>query len=112
MHLNEERLEELLEDFGMADFEDVLELFLEEVSGAIAALESDQEGQALENRFHFIKSSAVNMGLAGLSAMCQRGETAASSGCGNMPTQKEVSDEFVQSLSALDAWRGKYLQVT
>lgn len=75
MSVNWTRIHELEEEIGVEDFGEVVELFLFEVEAAIDGLQTDAPS---ESDYHFIKSSALNLGFSGLAELCARGEAEAS----------------------------------
>lgn len=75
------RVNELRDEVGEEDFAEVVELFIEEVDEVINTLRTAPQPTALEEQLHFLKGSALNLGFASFSAICQRGEkTAATDG--------------------------------
>jgi HPt (histidine-containing phosphotransfer) domain-containing protein len=66
-------------DMGDA-FDEVVEVFLQEVEEALVRLGSvhDAPGQAAE--MHFLKGAALNLGFAEFAALCADGETRANAG--------------------------------
>ncbi len=74
------RIEELREEIGEEDFEEVVEIFLEEVEDVIALLREGVPDDQLESHLHFLKGSALNLGFKSFSGLCQTGETAAAQG--------------------------------
>lgn len=75
------RVARLREEIGEDDFDEVVELFLEEVDDAIDALQNSADPDALEARLHFLKGSALNLGFDRFSSHCQHGEKLAARGC-------------------------------
>ena len=69
------RVEDLRTATGEADFCEIVDLFLEEVEEALAALVDHGGAEDLRERLHFLKGSALNLGFADLSEMCAEGET-------------------------------------
>ena len=74
------RVSELRNEVGAEDFEEVVEIFMEEVEEVIERLRADQDRQSLEQDLHFLKGSALNLGFNGFSQLCQEGETRSSQG--------------------------------
>lgn len=72
-----DRVATLKEEVGAEDFEEVVELFLDEVDSAIDALAAQPQPQDLEEQLHFLKGSALSLGFRSFSDLCQAGETAA-----------------------------------
>jgi HPt (histidine-containing phosphotransfer) domain-containing protein len=74
-----ERLNELRDEIGAEDLADVVAVFLDEtdeVMAAIRGLGADQ----MESRLHFLKGSALNLGLRVFAELCQEGEKRAAAG--------------------------------
>ena len=76
------RVSELRDEVGAEDFDEVVELFLEEVDEAIAALRDLTDLSELETQCHFLKGSALNIGFRDFANLCQTGEAAAAAGQG------------------------------
>ena len=72
--INQTRLKELKDEVGEDDFNEVFELFCEEVEEVLAELETTPPSQLAE-RLHFLKGSALNIGFDDLGALCQAEET-------------------------------------
>ena len=76
--INWNKVRELRDEVGAEDFDEVVELFLEEVEETISQLGS--EGRSVEHDLHFLKGSALNLGFAEFSELCRSGEAAAAAG--------------------------------
>ncbi|WP_397541602.1 Hpt domain-containing protein [Roseovarius salis] len=74
------RVAELKEEIGTEGFAEVVELFLAEVEQELDRLGDTCHADALEAKMHFLKGSALNLGLGDLSRLCQSGEAAAAKG--------------------------------
>lgn len=74
------RVRELRDEVGAEDFDEVVELFIEEVDEVTARLRFTPEPTALEADFHFLKGSALSLGFEDFAALCQKGETASAQG--------------------------------
>ena len=74
------RVHELRDEIGADDFDEVVDLFLEEADEAIARLTSDDTAKSLEADLHFLKGAALNLGLAAFATVCQDGERRAAMG--------------------------------
>lgn len=72
------RVTELRDEIGEEDFGDVVEIFLEEVEGALDAL--GDGSAALHEQLHFLKGSALNLGFQQFAELCQAGETSSADG--------------------------------
>ncbi|MEQ8292319.1 MAG: Hpt domain-containing protein [Roseovarius sp.] len=71
------RVSELREEVGEDNFDEVIDLFLFEVEDELARLRHCRDAETLAARLHFLKGSALNLGFAAFSDLCQAGETAA-----------------------------------
>lgn len=74
------RVEDLKSEIGEDDFLEVVEMFLEEADEVVTHLEGPPDLGAVESRLHFLKGSALNLGLSDLAALCQAGEKRAAAG--------------------------------
>nr|WP_309502724.1 Hpt domain-containing protein [uncultured Roseovarius sp.] len=74
------RVAELRSEIGAEDFDEVVELFLEEVEAEISVLRAGCPPEEWEDKLHFLKGSALNLGFRQFSGLCQAGESAASEG--------------------------------
>ena len=70
-----DRIATLREEVGPDDFDEVVDLFLDEVDEEIAALTDHENGTQLAEKLHFLKGSALNLGFTDFSSLCQKGET-------------------------------------
>ena len=100
-----ERISELRSDFGDDGFEEVVEIFLEEVGEAVESLGSVcADPEALEEVAHFLKGSALNLGFAKLSELCAAAERLAAQG-GCIDGSEEISCAFRDSCAELQKGR-------
>lgn len=74
------RVNELRNEIGEEDFAEVVEVFLEEVEEVTDRLSTAADAGALESDLHFLKGSAMNLGFAHFSMLCQHGERMAKAG--------------------------------
>jgi histidine phosphotransfer protein HptB len=77
------RLNELRDEIGEEDLADVVTLFLEEADEVVLKLSPAMADAELESQLHFLKGSALNLGLSDLANLCQDGERKAAQGQGN-----------------------------
>lgn len=91
--VNWDRITELQEEVGEDDLAEVLQLFCDEVEEALGAL-SATDPDTLKNHLHFLKGSALNIGLDQVSTLCREAERSIA---GNP-----------QSVIAVDAIRAAY----
>ena len=71
--VNWDRITELQEEVGEDDLSEVLALFCEEVEEALGAL-STTDTNTLKSHLHFLKGSALNIGLDQVSTLCREAE--------------------------------------
>jgi histidine phosphotransfer protein HptB len=76
------RVEELRTEIGADGFAEVAEMFLEEAEATVQTLVSGPSAEDVEGQLHFLKGSALNLGLSELAAICQEGERKAATGHG------------------------------
>ena len=76
------RVEELREEIGADGFSEVADMFLDEAEQAVRALQSGLAAGDIAAQLHFLKGSALNLGLSDLAAICQEGERKAATGQG------------------------------
>lgn len=74
------RVNDLRSEIGEDDFLEVVEMFLEETDEVIAYLNGPSDLATVESRLHFLKGSALNLGLNELATLCQAGEKSAAMG--------------------------------
>jgi HPt (histidine-containing phosphotransfer) domain-containing protein len=71
------RIKNLRDEVGAEDFDEVVEIFIEEVSEMIETLRAAPRADTLGEDLHALKGSALNLGFTDFSALCQKGETLA-----------------------------------
>lgn len=74
------RVTELRDEIGESDFDDVVEMFLEESDEVIARITPGDVAKSLEADLHFLKGAALNLGFAEFATLCQAGERRAAMG--------------------------------
>lgn len=98
--INWERVGELREEIGGDGFLEVVALFLDEADEAVGRLAADRSPD-LADVLHFLKGSALNLGLSHLADLCQQGERAAARGDAAAVDVAEVGQIYAQSRAAL-----------
>lgn len=91
------RVNELRDEVGAEDFDEVVDLFLEEVEEAIQGLSSESTAVQMEQHLHFLKGSALNLGFRVFSDLCQDGERRSAEGETGTISIAEIIDGFEQS---------------
>ncbi|MCR8549562.1 Hpt domain-containing protein [Salipiger sp. P9] len=102
------RVAELRDEIGIEDFDEVVDLFLQEVATTLATLPGLAGQPAeIEAGLHFLKGSALNLGFESLAQLCQRGEDAARRGMagsvdldGVVRSYEQSRAEFLRDLPA------------
>ncbi|MFD0982204.1 Hpt domain-containing protein [Tropicimonas aquimaris] len=74
------RVSDLRSEIGAAEFDEVVELFLDEVETLLARLKDEPKPELFEEDLHFLKGCAVNLGFSDLARLCLQGETRAHRG--------------------------------
>lgn len=74
------RVMDLRAEIGNEDFEEVVPLFLEEVTEIIDRLRENPNFDQIESDLHCLKGSALNLGFATFSSLCDEGESTAAKG--------------------------------
>lgn len=99
-----DKVRDLRDEIGAEDFDEVVELFLEEVEDTLSQLGAPD--RSMEHDLHFLKGSALNLGFSKFSDLCRDGETACAQGNtsdvdqGTIKTTYEASKaDFVASLN-------------
>ena len=72
--INWSRVRALREEVGTEDFDEIVDLFLEEVQEVIERLASAPDMTLLEDDMHFLKGCALSLGFDVFSDLCQSGE--------------------------------------
>ncbi|WP_299547974.1 Hpt domain-containing protein [uncultured Tateyamaria sp.] len=75
-----ERVSTLRAEIGEEDFEEVVPLFIEEVTGIIDGLRDGPDLSRLEDDLHALKGSALNLGFTDFSILCHKGEAMSAKG--------------------------------
>ncbi|WP_147109779.1 Hpt domain-containing protein [Tateyamaria sp. syn59] len=75
-----ERVNTLRAEIGEEDFEEVVPLFIEEVTEIIDALREGPDLSRLEEDLHALKGSALNLGFTEFSTLCHKGEALSAKG--------------------------------
>ncbi|MEM6938639.1 MAG: Hpt domain-containing protein [Pseudomonadota bacterium] len=97
------KVKELRDEVGAEDFDEIVEVFLEEVEGHIADLLQKPDRSALAEDLHFLKGSALNLGFRDLAALCKTGEAASEAGQADTVDLNEVSTVYEASKAAFFA---------
>lgn len=69
-----DRVAQLRDELGPADFSEVVALFFEEVDEALGRLAAAKDLAGRRDDLHFLKGSALNLGFVGMGELCGRAE--------------------------------------
>lgn len=95
------RVEELRAEIGADGFAEVADMFLDEAEQAVRAMTNDPAPEEVEAQLHFLKGSALNLGLSDLAAICQAGERKAAAGYGALVDLAQVARVYQASRALL-----------
>ncbi|MCC5992898.1 MAG: Hpt domain-containing protein [Rhodobacteraceae bacterium] len=100
------RVRELYEEIGADAFEEVLDLFCEEVAEGLISLEAATTPADQSAAFHFLKGAALNLGIDDISRQCAQGEATNATGTLDAAACADVLAGFPLRMDALqDGWR-------
>lgn len=94
------RLNELRAEIGEEDLADVVTMFLEEADEVVARIFAGLPDPEMAAQLHFLKGSALNLGLSDLSALCQDGERKAAQGRGDLVDPGRITSVYNASKAA------------
>jgi HPt (histidine-containing phosphotransfer) domain-containing protein len=92
-----ERVKTLCDEVGADEFDEVIELFLEEVDDVIDRLQTAPDLNTLEDDLHFLKGSALGLGFRSFSTLCQAGETLSAKGKAAEVDLQNILDNYAAS---------------
>jgi HPt (histidine-containing phosphotransfer) domain-containing protein len=101
MMIDWKRVDELREEIGSDGFIEVADMFLDEAEQAVSTLMAGLPPDQLEGQLHFLKGSALNLGLSDLAAICQDGERKAAAGQAALVDTAEVARVYRRSRQLL-----------
>lgn len=91
------QVKSLQNDVGHDEFDEIVELFLEEVESIVENLIESPNTSELENDLHSLKGSALNLGFEAFSQMCLNGEKMAAAGEADLVDLTAIVACFVAS---------------
>ena len=74
------RVNELRDEVGPDDFDEVIDIFLDEVETTLSAMADLPSDADIGPSLHFLKGSALNIGFQALADICGAGERIAAAG--------------------------------
>ena len=90
----------LHDEVGADEFRPLVELFLDEIEGVMMSIDA-ADPPRFEEKLHFLKGSAWNMGLRALGALCELWETLVIRGGGDSLDVGQLFDCYGQSKQLL-----------
>lgn len=100
---------ELHREIGPHCFDEVQDIFLDEVGAIIARLRHGADGAALGADLHALKGSVITLGFVEVARLCQQGEVLVSQGHGSDVDVDGVVQAYHHSLGLFLAHRDRYL---
>lgn len=85
------RVSDLRDEIGEDDFNEIMDMFLDETDVVVSELSPDASPRAMESSLHFLKGSALNIGLSALAQICSQYERAAAAGATELDIAGVVS---------------------
>jgi HPt (histidine-containing phosphotransfer) domain-containing protein len=95
-----DRLNELRDEIGAEDLADVVSVFLEEADEVMAQVLAGIPAARMEAQLHFLKGSALNLGLRDFADLCQEGEKRAAAGAETPVDLKRLATVYDASKTA------------
>lgn len=95
------RVKDLRSDIGEDNFLEVVDMFLEEADDVVIQLDGPTDLANVESRLHFLKGSALNLGLTDLALLCQNGEKSAALGNAGHVDLQEIKSSYRASKGEL-----------
>lgn len=95
------RISELRDEVGQDNLADVVKLFCEEVEETLDRLLSSS-ALVTPDDLHFLKGSALNIGMSGLGNLCQDAERALRNNLEENPDLGRIAAVYRDSLTALN----------
>ncbi|MGR3502128.1 Hpt domain-containing protein [Pseudaestuariivita sp.] len=89
-----DQVAELREAVGADEFDDLIEVFLDEVETVLNEITASPDDAQLESRLHFVKGSALNLGFTQFAALCQTGESTARAGTPGDVDLAQIMDAY------------------
>ncbi len=91
------RVQALHDEVGAEDFDEIVEIFMEEVEEIVAGLAKISDRSTLGDDLHSLKGSALNLGFSEFCKLCEAGEAAAEDGKADTIDVEAVIDSYAMS---------------
>lgn len=98
--LNMSRISDLKEEVGEDDFAEVIGIFFEEVEEVLEEL-PQATGEGLAEKLHFLKGSALNLGLDTVGNLCRQAEVLVRDDPTSIPNIEEILKAYESSKAQL-----------
>lgn len=95
--INWSRIRQLRDEVGASEFNEVVQIFLDEVNEALIRLRNDSARTEFEQNLHFIKGSALSLGFETLAKLCQDGERQSAQGDAQVIDVANILNAFEHS---------------
>lgn len=95
-----EQVKQLHDEVGGDGFDEVVDLFLEEVEAVISRIAGTTDATALSGDLHFLKGSALSLGFRQFSDLCHDGEAAAANGAASSVDTGRIVESYEASKQA------------
>lgn len=92
-----QRVNQLRDEVGADEFDEVVQIFFEEVEEVIGRIKADTGRTALDQNLHFLKGGAASLGFQKLAELCQQGELSAAAGSAQSVDLDAIIESFRQS---------------
>jgi histidine phosphotransfer protein HptB len=93
-----QRIEDLATEIGTEAVVEVVAMFLEETDEVMSRLSS---AAPTTEDYHFLKGSALNLGLTDFAALCEQGEQETRTGTSNPQTHAAITAHYPVAKAAL-----------
>lgn len=98
--INMDRISELRDEVGSDDLAEVIQMFCEEVEETLNRI-SRMSGSDVQEDLHFLKGSALNIGLDEVGKLCQEAESALELDATSQPDVESISEAFQSARARL-----------
>ncbi|WP_108860534.1 Hpt domain-containing protein [Ruegeria sp. Alg231-54] len=104
--INWSRVRQLRDVVGANEFDEVVQIFLDEVNEALTRLRNDTARTEFEQNLHFVKGSALSLGFEAVAKLCQDGERQSAQGDSKAVDFANILSIFERSTAEFKAGLG------
>jgi HPt (histidine-containing phosphotransfer) domain-containing protein len=101
------RVKQLRDEVGASEFDEVVNIFLDEVQEVIDRLRADTNRVSFDQNLHFLKGSALSLGFQTLAKLCQDGERHSAQGNSKTVDLDSIVQVFEASAAEFNSDLGK-----